>query len=43
MKAYLKEHDKEIQCDNVEEFVLQAFCTITVSDCEGWYRHAGYE
>ena len=35
VKAYLKEHDKEHSVI-IEEFVLQAFCKITVSDCEGW-------
>ena len=41
VKAYLKEHENEVH-GNVEDAVLQAFCTVTANDCEGWYRHAGY-
>ena len=33
MKAFLKEHDNEMQADNVEDCVMQAFCTVFSDDC----------
>ena len=42
VKAFLKVHDNEMQADNVETCVMQAFCTVTSNDCAGWFQHAGY-
>ena len=43
VKGFLKEHQHDIQSEsNVEDFVMQGFCTVTASDCEGWFLHAGY-
>jgi len=42
VKAFLKEHDNEMQADNIEDCVMQAFCTISSDDCAGWFHHAGY-
>ena len=44
VKAFLKEHDNEIhmQADNIEDCVMQAFCTVSSDDCAGWFHHAGY-
>lgn len=42
VKAYLKEHSNEMQPSNVEDCVMQAFCTVTSDNCAGWFNHAGY-
>ena len=42
VKAFLKAHDNEMQADNAEDCVMQAFCTVSSDDCAGWFYHAGY-
>ena len=43
VKGYLKEHEHEIaDYNDVNEFVMRAFCTVTSDDCEQYFHHAGY-
>ena len=45
LKYYLRANDSAIQSvpqEEIEDFILAGFCTITQNDCEGWIQHAGY-
>ena len=45
LKYYLRANDSAVQSvpqEEIEDFILAGFCTITQDDCEGWIQHAGY-
>ena len=45
LKYYLRQNDPAIQVaddDDLPQFILSGFATMTVEDCYGWIKHAGY-
>lgn len=45
VKGYLKANDLAIQFvpdDEIQDFILAGFASITQSDCIQWFQHCGY-
>ena len=42
VKSYLKANEPAVSDNDLEDFILSAFCNITSGDCYQWLKHSGY-
>jgi transposase len=42
IKAFLRAHRYDLTKDNLADYIIKAIQTITVQDCENWFRNCGY-
>jgi len=45
VKAYLKANEAAIYAstdEQLQDFIIAGFASITPEDCHGWFRHSGY-